>query len=201
MIRSISKLSVDGVKDLKKLLLNDKVAFERFCHGCITGDDTCTEADGSLDGVIESLTLMDENFSGVIDTTKLLSEIIACERVNGIYIDLVHVVMCSDLTYALTWMFAMLFFFSCFGLVIVTLRAAILPPMKASDYQAEKERRDLDVNDHDGPPYAVQTGTSFQESPIKSKIPSDDISPDREGEPSDTESSVTTEEKREGKTD
>lgn len=178
---------MDGIRDLEALIKADKEGFENFCHGCAIGDP-CPDAAGSLDPVLFSLFLMDEEFSEVIETSELMSEIIACERVNSIYIDLVHVATCSDLTYALTWMFAMLLFFSCFGLLIVTFRAAILPPKKASDYNVENEQRNLKDNGDDGPPYAVQTGTSFQEPPIQSKVPSDAES-DKE-EHSDTESSL-----------
>ena len=180
-------ISLDGVRDLEALILSDKSSFERFCHGCAP-NDPCEESVDALDPVLNSLSLMDEEFSKVIDTTEIMSDIIACERVNSIYIDLVHGATCSDITYALTWMFAMLLFFSCFGLLIVTFRAAILPPKKSSDYNAEQqEERGLDNSE---PPYAVQTGTSFQEETPKSESFGKE-------ECSDTASSVLTTERDE----
>ena len=124
---------MDGIIDLNQIVSSNKDEYERLCYGCALNDD-CPEAAGALDDVLTALSLIDEAFEKIISITKVLSEIIACERVNSIYVDLIYEATCTDMPYALTWMFAMLLIFSSLGLTIITFRAAILPPKKALDY-------------------------------------------------------------------
>ena len=118
---------------MENLIEENQSAYEHFCSGCDI-DEECPGADGSLDDVTETLVSIREAFIKIIGITNVLSDVIACERVNSIYVDLIYVAACTDLPYALTWMFAMLLIFSSLGMTIITLRAAILPPKKASDY-------------------------------------------------------------------
>lgn len=115
------------------MVKEDQVTYEHFCFGCDMNED-CPAANGSLDDVLLTLSLMEDAFIEIIAITNVLSDVIACERVNSIYVDLIYVATCTDMPYALTWMFAMLLIFSSLGLTILTFRAAILPPKKALDY-------------------------------------------------------------------
>ena len=145
----------------------NKDKYERGCFGC-DPNSVCPEGVGSLDPVINTISLLEDAFPKIIDITVTLSSIIECERVNSIYVDLIYVGACEDIPYALTWMFAMLLIFSSFGLLIITFRAAILPPKKASDYHEEtKLNQTLEDEKHD-PSHKVETGTEISES-VKSE--------------------------------
>ena len=154
---------MDGLVDLEEMVITNQDNYERGCFGCAPNSD-CPEGAGSLDPVINSLSLLEDAFLKIIEITVTLSSIIECERVNSIYVDLIHVGACEDIPYALTWMFAMLLIFSSLGLLIITFRAAMLPPKKASDYHDFHKGDQIQQNDETRlPPHKAETGTERSE--------------------------------------
>lgn len=116
----------DDVFGLKDLFASQQGDLENICFGCVPGNN-CPGAPGSLDPFASELNSLVDLADQIDTTANAALGLTSCERVNQIYIDLVHDGICQDSINANVWAFAA-FVATCFcGLFIMTFRAGIYP--------------------------------------------------------------------------
>ena len=109
--------------------------YERLCLGCIQPFQECPEAKGSLDNVRDALDNLHDLTIKLDVSVQRVLELTSCERVNSIYVDVVHDGICTELPRALHLVFVTLLIGPMiFGLVLVTTRAGAFPPQEGGDY-------------------------------------------------------------------
>lgn len=112
-----------SAKDLQQLITINKNDFEQYCGG----------AAGSLDPLQETLGLAIDAFDDVMAIGNSTTDLLSCQDINSIWVDIVHDAACTSAPSAFTWMFSsiMAVYFS--GIVIYLLRGALLPDEDIND--------------------------------------------------------------------
>jgi len=116
----------DDADDVKSLFTNQQVELEKACFGCLPGD-ACPGAAGSLDSFGRELDLLIALSDQIDVTADAALDLTNCQRVNSIYIDMVHEGICQDTMSASTWAFSTFVAASFCGLFIMTFRAGAYP--------------------------------------------------------------------------
>ena len=87
----------DDAVDVKDLFTSQQVELEKACFGCLPGDD-CPGAAGSLDSFASQLDSLIDLADQIDVTADAALDLTNCQRVNSIYIDLVHDGIFQDMT-------------------------------------------------------------------------------------------------------
>jgi len=121
-----------AVIDIMALLAEKQANFELQCG----------QAPGSLDGLRLGLVLVNDAFSGFIFAAEDARNLLECQPINELYKDFFHDGVCGRLPNTLNWMFATMILVLAFGMVIFTLRGAMVPSLtkeQPEDYYHSKE--------------------------------------------------------------
>ena len=116
----------DDVVGLNDLFASQQGDLENICFGCVPGDD-CPGAPGSLDPFASELDSLVDLSDQLDITANAALNLTSCQRVNQIYIDLVHDGICQDSINANVWTFSASVAISFCALFIMTFRAGIYP--------------------------------------------------------------------------
>lgn len=120
-----------GINDLNTILQNDQATIEGICGG----------APGSLDGVKGTLIVSAQKFSEFVSISENAVDILQCERLNDIFVDLFHDLLCTSTPYSLTWMFSTMMSVFILGMFMILFRGALLPSEGSFD---DESRYDYD---------------------------------------------------------
>jgi len=110
--------------DLQAVMNEDISTFEQACGG----------GPGDLDPVDTALAGMELSASSFLRIGYETQEVLSCENLNSIYIELAHGSMCTYLPQTLAWMFTTMSIILGSGMMLFTLRAALLPDKDRHDY-------------------------------------------------------------------
>lgn len=116
----------DDVVGVKDLFTSQQAELESACFGCLPGDD-CPGAAGSLDSFASELDSLIDLTDQIDVTADAALDLTNCQRVNSIYVDLVHDGICQDTMNANIWAFSTFVATSFCGLFLMTFRAGVYP--------------------------------------------------------------------------
>jgi len=128
------KDALQAVTDLKTILDSGITTFEVACDG----------EPGSLLPVSDALGTVQYTVVSFISITEQAVEFTECQPINQIYTDFFHEGVCKNLPSALYTMFITIVLVLVFGMVIFTLRGAMLPNIlddEQDDYYYTSSRR------------------------------------------------------------
>ncbi len=123
-----------GINDLNTILQNDQATIEGICGG----------APGSLDGVKGTLIVSAQKFSEFVTISENAVDILQCERLNDIFVDLFHDLLCTSTPLSLTWMFSTMMSVFILGMFMILFRGALLPSEGSDDDEYDGSRHDYD---------------------------------------------------------
>lgn len=124
-----------AAKDLEILVRENQADFESYCGG----------GTGSLDPLLTTLGLALVAFDDMIVIGDQATDILTCEDINSIWVDIVHDAICTSAPSAFTWMFASITAVYASGIFIYLMRGALLPAADLNDGYKE----DSDYTDDD----------------------------------------------------
>ena len=106
-----------ATKDLAALVEANQEDFEAVCGG----------EPGSLDPLLVTLALAIESFDEVKSIGDSATNLLECEDINAIWVDIVHDAFCTSAPSAFNWMFASVTAVYSSGIMIYLIRGALLP--------------------------------------------------------------------------
>ena len=113
--------------DLQVILAQNKADFEVYCGGGAGSLDT-------LELVLDDAVIAFDNLNEIGKNT---TDLLACEGINGIWVDIMHDAVCSSSPTSLAWMFASMAAIYSVGIFIFLFRGA-LQPTQFENYQKEE---------------------------------------------------------------
>ncbi len=122
---------------MNTILQNDQETIEGICGG----------DPGSLDGVKGTLIVSAQKFSEFVAISENAVEILQCERLNDIFVDLFHDLLCTSTPYSLTWMFSTMMSVFILGMFMILCRGALLPTESSSDDEFDRSPHDYDESE------------------------------------------------------
>lgn len=99
---------------------------------------------GTLDPRQRSLRNLIGTFQDFTEIVKSTSAAMRCERINSLFINIFHGLLCTDVPYSFSWMFSTMVPLYLIGMFMILCRGALLPPQLVDDYDDESPR---DMND------------------------------------------------------
>jgi hypothetical protein len=108
-----------SARDLYFLLIQNKKEFTALCGG----------EEDSLDPLKNIIAAALEKFDDVAEIGESTTDLLSCEDINSIWIDIVHDAMCTSAPSAFTWMFSAITSVYGAGTMIYLLRGALLPSL------------------------------------------------------------------------
>ena len=132
------------INELNDDLNGNKIVYEQICGG----------GAGSLDNLTSTLKSTSQVFEDVEEIGQNTTNLLKCEDINRIWVDLSHDAFCTSSPYALGYMFGTMTAIYIVGMLIFLMRGAMLPETVALDWKVEKnddmgdERRQF-ADDHD----------------------------------------------------
>lgn len=111
------------VIDLKLILDDSQKEFETMCDG----------DEGSLDGFKSSLSSVSNALSLLIFAAEDARNLLECKPINSMYEDFFHEGVCTSLPDTLYWMFVTMMLVVTFGMLILTLRSALVPSLTENE--------------------------------------------------------------------
>ncbi len=130
------KEGIVSAKELQQLVSEKQQQFELACGG----------QPGSLDNLKSTIDLALVSFEDVIDIGDSTTDLLTCQDINSIWIDIVHDAVCTSAPSAFTWMFSSITAVYVSGIFIYLLRGALLPAIDVKeaypDYESEAEFTD-----------------------------------------------------------
>ena len=114
-----------AVVNLREVLEAEESNFQARCEG----------EEGSLNGLKSDLDSIDLAFSALILTAQDAVNLLECKPINDLYKDVFHVGICKNLPGSVHWMFVTNIIVVAFGMIIFTLRSALLPSLKENEIE------------------------------------------------------------------
>ncbi len=112
-------------RDLQLLIDQRQNQFEMACGG----------QPGSLNPLLNTLGLTIEAFDEVLEIGNSTTDLLSCEDINSIWIDIVHEAVCTSAPSAFTWMFSSITGVYAAGIFVYMLRGALLPAVDIKDVE------------------------------------------------------------------
>jgi len=103
-----------------------KVNQERF-------ENECGGQSGSLDPLLPLLTMVIDAFKDLDEVGESATDLLNCESINSIWVDLAHEAVCTSLPGAFAWMFSSITGVYVAGMLTYLLRGALLPSKDVKD--------------------------------------------------------------------
>lgn len=127
----LSQLSegTESAKDLQQLISEQQLQLEIACGG----------QPGSLDPLQNTITLTLEAFEDVMAIGDSTTDLLSCQDINSIWIDIVHDAVCTSAPSAFTWMFASITAVYASGILIFLFRGVLLPSIDFKDYARDDD--------------------------------------------------------------
>lgn len=120
--------------DLKEIMLQDLSFFETACGGTT----------GSLDPILSAIDASKVALAQFILVGFDMQQLLSCEELNSIYIKLAHGSVCTYLPDTFAWMFCTMSIILLSGMILYTLRSALLPNKEIRDDKNEESVVDMD---------------------------------------------------------
>ncbi len=116
------------VADLNTLLKENKEDFENVCGG----------EEGSLDTLEKTFDDSLKALSEIQEIGTNATNLLSCEPINKIWVDLMHNAVCTSSPYALSYMFGTMTAIYIVGMVIFLCRGALLPEVVELEIQEDE---------------------------------------------------------------
>ena len=121
--------------------------YERLCLGCLETFQECPGAEGSLNDVGDALDDLYELSMKLDVSSNRILDLTSCERINGIYVDMIHDGVCTELPRAFYLVFVTLSLLSMFGLGMLTTRAGAFPAKEGNYLEMKPTASDDEFDD------------------------------------------------------
>ncbi len=144
--------------ELKTLVAQNQQQFENMCSG----------QPGSLDPLLEMLSLALDAFDDVTEIGFSTSDLLTCEGINTIWVNIAHDAMCTSAPDAFAWMFSSIMLVYVSGMFIYLLRGALLPSTDLNDdyntdeYHDDDEGVEVEYNGDQGVEMENHNSASFE---------------------------------------
>ncbi len=96
-------------------------------------ENQCGGQAGSLDPLVETLSLAVDHFDDLLEIGDRTTDLLSCEGINSIWVDIVHDAVCTSAPCAFMWMFTSTMIVYVSGILIYFLRGALLPSEDVRD--------------------------------------------------------------------